>query len=281
MNKDYSQRIKNMALKAGRIALDLYPKSQPALKQDCSVITKADLAISRLVHEELSDLLKTSEHILIEEEDKDRALYFDQTLLQKTPFIWSIDPIDGTRLYANHVPFFGISIGLSKNLRPWMGAVYFPLLEELFFCDGSKAFFIQNAFSRKENRKLIKPIDQTITHHSLLMCDDSIFKNFEWDYKDCQLIISSCATVDLCWPSMGRACGALFRSCLWDFAGSWPIFQAAGLDLRSFNSGAVLERLDADKFNFPKKPWELKDYYILSSRRNYDVIKQKLKPLYR
>ncbi len=268
-----------MAFKAGQIALLFYQKSQPALKQDCSVITKADLAISKLVHEELSDLLDTKEHILIEEEDKKRAYYLDKNLLQKTPYIWSIDPIDGTRLYANQVPLFGISIGLLKNSRPWMGAVYFPLLGELFFCDGKNAFFIQNVFSKKEHKRVIKPIDQRITHHSLLMCDDSIFKVFKWDYKDCQLIISSCASVDLCWPSIGRACGALFKSCLWDFAGSWPIFRAAGLNLRSLNSGTIFEQLDADKFDYQKKPWEVKEYYILSSERNYEIIKRKLKSL--
>ncbi len=277
--REYSQRIKKMAQKAGEIAVSLYQKSQPKLKPDHSVITKADLAISKMVHEQLADLLKDSQHILIEEEDPKKLSYLKHDLLKKTPYVWSIDPIDGTRLYANHVPFFGISIGLMENLRPWMGAVYFPLLGELFFCDGQKTFFIQNAFSKKEKKTVIKPVDQEINHRSLLFCDDSVFKKFKWDYQDCQLMISSCATVDLAWPSIGRGCGALFKSCLWDFAGSWPIFKAAGLDLRSFKTGEILDQLKADTFDHEGKPWEVKDYYILSSPQNYTVIKQKLKPL--
>ncbi len=263
---------------AGQLSLQLIDQSEPRLKGDRSVITKTDTAVSELARVHLADLLSSGDHILIDEEDPDVAQYLDQNILDKTTYIWSIDPIDGTRLYANKIPTYGLSIGLLKNLRPWMGIVYFPLLNELFYCDGEKSYFVQNAFAKDEKRQVIKPVDENITSRSIFFMDDLIFRDFDWDYKDCQAMMQTCAVVDLCWPSIGRACGSIFRSHLWDFAGSWPIFLSAGLNLRSMKTGQILDKVDTNFFEKDKRPWKTKDYYILSSERNYSIIKNKLTP---
>ena len=83
--------------------------------------------------------------------------YLDQKRLDQTSFIWALDPIDGTRLYANRMPLFGISIGLIKDLKPWLGVVYFPMLKELFYCDGTEAYFVQDAFGPQETKTRIVP----------------------------------------------------------------------------------------------------------------------------
>ena len=75
----------------------------------------------------------------------------------ESSLIWAVDPIDGTRLYANRMPLFGISIGLIKDLKPWLGAVYFPMLKELFYCDGTEAYFVQDAFGAQELKTRIVP----------------------------------------------------------------------------------------------------------------------------
>jgi len=276
MREHYYKIIEDFVEEAGEIALDLIDDSQPAFKKDHSIITKADKAISALAHRRLADILQTPGHILIDEEDPAIAKYFEQNLLNKTPFIWALDPIDATRSYANRMPQYGISIGLIKDLKPWLGAVYFPSLKELFYCDGDQSYFVQNAFSADEKRTIIKPVDQEITGQSVLLCNDGFFRKFNWDYKDCHVMIQACAAVELCWPAIGRGCGAVFRSSLWDFAGSWPIIQSAGLALRSFESGQVLDRLELDFFTPDAVTWKLKEYQVLSSERNYQIIKKKI-----
>jgi len=276
MREKYYKIIEDFVEEAGEIALDLIEDSQPAFKKDHSIITKADKAISELAHRHLADILQTPGHILIDEEDPLIAKYFDQNLLNKTPFIWALDPIDATRSYANRMSQYGISIGLIKDLKPWLGAVYFPSLQELFYCDGDHSYFVQNAFSADEKKTIISPIDQEITGQSILLCNDGFFKKFDWDYKDCHVMIQACAAVELCWPTIGRGCGAVFRSSLWDFAGSWPIIQSAGLALRSFESGQVLDRLELDFFNRDGATWKLKEYQVLSSERNYPILKKKI-----
>ena len=48
-------------------------------------------------------------------------------------YFWYIDPIDGTANYANHIPFFSVSIALTdRDMNPLVGVVYNPATNELF-----------------------------------------------------------------------------------------------------------------------------------------------------
>ncbi|MEI7997907.1 MAG: inositol monophosphatase family protein [Candidatus Omnitrophota bacterium] len=261
---------------AGGVALKHLEKSKPTLKKDASVITLADKEISRLCRKKLQKILQDPAHLLIDEEDPHIALYLDQGRLDKTSFLWALDPIDGTRLYANRMPMFGISLGLMKDLKPWLGVVYFPLLKELFYCDGRNAYFVQNAFSLKQKEMRIKPIDQQLSPKSIFFCNDTFFNKFGWADKDFHIMINACAVVNLLWPAIGRGVGCFLRANLWDFAGCWPIIQKAGFDFRSVKTGKVINSVHVDLFNSSPKPWELKEYYLISSKKNYFLIKSKI-----
>ena len=279
MREKYLSRMKHIAFMGGKIALELISSSNHCLKPDKSVLTKADVEISNLSHSVISDLLKTSDHILIDEENIESTEYFDQSHFEDTPFIWVIDPIDGTRAFSNRMPNFGISISLLKDLKPWLGVVYFPMLGELFYSDGKKSFFVQNAFTECEQTQLISPIDHQISSQSIFMCNDSFFEKFDWDSSDCQLMNPLCAVLSLCWPTIGRGCGAFFGAHIWDFAGSWPIFLSAGLDLRSYQTGNEITQLDIALFaRESKDPWKLKEHYILSSEQNFSLLREKIIP---
>ena len=267
----------SFVFEAGRMAVKTMGDGQASLKKDNSVITKADKDISKLAKEMLRDLTLTSQHIIIEEEDPDNGDYLRDDVLRQVPYLWLIDPVDGSRNYALGMPNFGISIGIMKDLKPWMGAVYFPLLSEFFYCDGEKAYFVKEAFTATEKKILIKPVDQKISSAAIFLCFDRFFKEFTWDHKDCRLMIQSCAAIDMCWPSVGRGCGSMLRCSLWDFAGAWPIAIKAGLDLRSLTTGRVLDKVSADVFDNKKSPWKLKDFYVLSSPRNFSLLKERIK----
>ena len=310
MNTDgLIERMIAIVAEGGRLALSLINDSAPSLKPDRSVLTKADGAVSRMARERLADLLQTGEHILVDEEDENNAQYFRPEIFNpapqkspvlrpvmeqcgasgrahgapafrpggttQTPFIWSIDPIDGTRPYSNRMPLFGVSLGLLKERRPFLGVVYFPSLGELFVADGKNAYFVEKAFTSQEKRTEIVPLDQTITPQSVYFISDNFFKNFSWDYGCCPIMAPSCAVVDLCWPSIGRGCGCFFNANLWDFAGAWPILRAAGLDMRALTTGQVLEQIEREHLiGDAKKTWFLKDYFVVSSARNFPILQQ-------
>lgn len=271
--------ILRFAEEAGQIAMSHIHKSSPTLKRDSSVVTLADKKISRLAKNYFKKFLQTPGHVLLDEEDENKEKLLDNTALARAKYIWAVDPIDGTRIYANAMPAFGISVGLLKDLKPWLGVVYFPFLNELFYCDGKDSYFVKNAFQKNSKKTRIKPIDQTINSHSIFFLTDSFFKFFEWKSNDCHVIIPACAVVDLCWPTIGRGCGTLLRSYLWDFAGSWPIVLSAGLNLRSVSSGKVLTHVDEAFFSKTENPWRIKDHYIVSSEKNFPILQAKLKTL--
>lgn len=276
-SSDYLDLMLRFVRQGGAIALKNIHKSHPGLKADKTIVTKTDRAVSRLAHKMLKDVLSDADHILIDEEDPASVQYLDQARLKKAKYIWSVDPIDGTRLYANAIPTFGISIGLLKDLKPWMGVVYFPVLNELFFCDGKKSYFVEHAFSSKAKRKFITPIDQTISRQTIFFCNDTFFRKFTFDDPTFHVMIQACAVVNLLWPTVGRGCGCFLRSSLWDFAGSWPIVRSAGLELRRVRDGRILDELDLDLFKTEVKPWELKEHFLLSSSRNFKIIQSKIR----
>jgi len=271
----YLDCILSFAHEAGGIALDLISKSDPGLKKDHSIITLADKAISKLARERLKSFLQSPGHILIDEEEQAIVQYMDQGLLDKTPFIWALDPIDGTRLYANRMPLFGISLGLIKDLKPWLGVVYFPMLRELFYCDGTDAYFVQDAFGPNATKTRIVPLDEELSARSIFFCNDSFFNKFYWIDKDFNIMINACAVVNLCWPAIGRGVGSFLKCHLWDFAGCWPIIRRAGFALRRVSDGKVLDKLEVDLFN--REPlWNMKEYYLISSERNFQQILSKI-----
>ena len=271
----YIDRMLSFVREAGDIALDLMNNSDPGLKKDQTVITRADRAVSKLAREKLRDFLQSPGHMLVDEEEAGSVDYPDQERLDQTPFIWALDPIDGTRLYANRMPLFGISIGLIKDLKPWLGVVYFPKLKELFYCDGQEAYFVQDAFAPQERKIRIAPLDEEISARSLFFCNDTFFEKFYWNDKDFHIMIHACAVVNLCWPSVGRGMGCFLRCHLWDFAGSWPIIRRAGLDFRRITDGMVLDKVEAGLFHREPR-WHMKEYYLISSQRNFNQILSKI-----
>jgi myo-inositol-1(or 4)-monophosphatase len=49
-----------------------------------------------------------------------------------SPFRWIVDPLDGTTNYAHGYPCFCTSIALELEKEVVLGAIYDPLLDELF-----------------------------------------------------------------------------------------------------------------------------------------------------
>ncbi|HRZ40506.1 MAG TPA: inositol monophosphatase family protein [Candidatus Omnitrophota bacterium] len=270
----YLKLMFDVVRQAGRVSLEMIEESKASLKADDSVVTAADHAVSLIVRERLDEYVRSGQHILIDEEDPKRLEYRDQSLLEKVPFIWVLDPVDGTRLYANRIPLYGVSIGLLKDLKPWLGVVYFPMLKELFYCDGTRSFFLTGAFTPEQKRQEIETVDAEISSKSLFMLSDHFFKDHDWAYTDCRFLVSACAVVNLCWPAIGRACGSLDRSNIWDFGGAWPIARSAGLELRHFETGKVFDRLDISAFEPQEGSWRFAQYHILSSERNFELLRR-------
>ncbi len=270
----FEERLRPLLREAGEAALSLQDRCRPRLKPDRSVVTDADMVVSRILREGFSDVLREDGHLWIDEEDPRKPDPWPEMGARRR-YLWTVDPIDGTRAYANRLPLYGISLGVLKEMRPWLGAVYLPALQELFWCDGTETVLVQGAFSPAERRTPIVPVKRGIDARSIFYATDLFLRCYEWDPGLCQLALPACAVMDLCWPASGRGCGAFFNAHLWDFAGSWPIFRAAGMDLREIETGDVFDRLRPEVFQHGTgRPWRLRGHFLLSSEEDFLSIRR-------
>ena len=105
------------------------------------------------------ELSRKSSKDLVTETDKRVEDYIISRILDKFPshdifgeetgttdkgssYTWIIDPIDGTTSFVHGQPFFSVSIALYKNKLPLAGAVYAPVLDELFTAEKGAGSFL-------------------------------------------------------------------------------------------------------------------------------------------
>jgi len=87
-------------------------------KHDASLVTNADHEVDRLIRDGLRAAFP-DHAVLTEESGLHRA--------PESPFVWAVDPLDGTRAYAKGIPGFSVMIGLLKDGAPYLGLVADPL----------------------------------------------------------------------------------------------------------------------------------------------------------
>lgn len=110
---------------AGELALEHFrAPARHWYKGPGQVLTEADLAVDRLLRDMLLGA-RPDDAWLSEETPDDRAR------LERRR-VWVVDPIDGTRAFADRVPEFSISIALVVEGEPALGAVLNPATDELF-----------------------------------------------------------------------------------------------------------------------------------------------------
>jgi len=92
------------------------------LKADRSPVTAVDRAVNAFLKRELSTLLPESGW-LSEESDDDRTRL-------ASPFVWIVDPIDGTKQLVGGIPEVAISFGLAARGRVVAAAIVNPMTGE-------------------------------------------------------------------------------------------------------------------------------------------------------
>ena len=73
-----------------------------------------------------------------------------------SPYVWVLDPIDGTKSFISGLPMWGTLIGLKHNGQPCYGMMSQPFTRERFFGDGQAAHWTGPAHrgQGQERRKL-------------------------------------------------------------------------------------------------------------------------------
>ena len=116
-------RARAAVIEAGRIAMGHFRRPHESWhKGPGQIVTEADLAVDRFLK---AELCRADEGWLSEETADDRCRL-------TTRDVWIVDPIDGTRSFAEGVAEFTISAALVREGEPVLGLVLNPATEELF-----------------------------------------------------------------------------------------------------------------------------------------------------
>ncbi|ABS62253.1 Inositol-phosphate phosphatase [Parvibaculum lavamentivorans DS-1] len=118
--------LKDVVREAGALAMRYYQTDlrKWSKAHDDTPVTEADIAVNDLLRSRLMGARPDYGWLSEETEDDDSRL--------SRPFVWVVDPIDGTRAFAKGKPHFAISAALVAEGRPLLAALFNPATGEFF-----------------------------------------------------------------------------------------------------------------------------------------------------
>lgn len=119
--EEYLNFAKEIAYEAGNIMLKYFTQDNGAsYKQDNTIVTIADKEINEYLIKKVIE--KYPDHSVDGEEES----------FNKSNYVWVCDPIDGTAMYARHLPVAVFSLALVIDGVPEIGVVYDPFTKNLY-----------------------------------------------------------------------------------------------------------------------------------------------------
>ena len=185
-----------------------------------NIVTTMDTQIQDFILTRLKEILPEAK--IIAEENEVHS--FDNG------YVWVVDPIDGTTNYAYDCKHSCISIALLYKSEGYIGVVYNPYLDELFYAKKDEGSYLNEKPIHVTNNKL---------SNSLIIMGTSPYRKDKADYTfdiAKRLFIngrdirrSGSAVLDLCYVACGRY-DAFFEADLavWDRAAASLIISEAG-----------------------------------------------------
>lgn len=144
---------------------------------------------------------------------------------------WIVDPIDGTVNFAHGIPICCVSIGIEQAGEMILGAVYNPLMNELYFAEkGSGATLNGKPIHVSNTNKVSASCLATGFPYSYPTHSEGPLPVFEKLIRAGVAVRRlGSAALDLCWVAAGRFDGYYEHSLnAWDSAAGFLIVEEAG-----------------------------------------------------
>ena len=185
------------------------------------LVTEADHASEKAIFKVIQAAFPT--HFILSEETGE--------IKQESNIKWIIDPIDGTINFANGIPICCVSIGVEENGKMILGAVYNPMMNELFVAERGQGATLNGTKIK------VSPKDNLLS--------SCLVTGFPYQYLDAtngplqifdKLIRKAIpvrrlgsAAIDLCWTAAGRFDGFYEHKLqAWDSAAGFLMVEEAG-----------------------------------------------------
>ena len=119
--REYLEFGKEVAYEAGKIMMKYFKEdNQAKYKFDETIVTKADTEIN-------SYLIKR-----VKESFPDHSVDGEEEQFGKSKYVWVCDPVDGTAMYARHIPIAVFSLALVIDGVPTVGVIYDAFTDNLY-----------------------------------------------------------------------------------------------------------------------------------------------------
>jgi len=236
MNTWDRTHVERLLVECGRVALRYYENPPTEYKRDRSPVTKADREIEELLGESFDRPSEGSYLIGEETVEKRDGSYIDAAFGATA---WVVDPIDGTALYANHLPCWGVSVGFMERGTLTEGAIYFPLDDELFITEGGAVLH-----GKPGSLARIEAVRRPYSHGGIIAITQEIAR-YEGIEVANPVYAGGSAVYPLTQLLLGRFIAYIGQLNLWDVAGCLPLLRNGGFDLRLEDGTAVTGVVDA------------------------------------
>ncbi len=260
--------ILELLCECGRVGLHYFRKNEWHLKQDGSLVTRADIEIEKLLTDTLerpaSGIRIIGEETISSHDDQ----YIKKALSGTT---WVVDPIDGTASYAHGLAYWGTSIGLMQNGKLVAGGLVLPAVGELFLTDGQHLYWVQDLDlnSRADQRCKLAPLEpqpQALSEGGMIALGQRFVKNSTFPFNN-PIYASCCAINSISYLLLGRYMAYIGHMKLWDLAAGLPMLLASGFEAMLINGTPLTNQINDDCFQLdPKSPhrWALNNTCIFA-----------------
>ena len=220
-----------MAVSAGKLARQLWSKPrQISHKGFRDLVTDADFAAQHLITDAIQ--AQFPNHGFLTEEE-------DSRLPESGPFIWIVDPIDGTTNYSRQIPEFCISIAAclphDGGFTPVAAAIYDPMRQELFSAAQGQGATLQIGAEPRRTLQVSSVADPA----EAVLCLDWSSSNTtrasilellnQLAQKSFTVRAIGTAVLAMAWVAAGRVDAYLnLRLRPWDVAGALLLVQESG-----------------------------------------------------
>lgn len=106
-------------------------------------VTAADVAANQYILENLQASLSTQDFGYLSEETYKSLSQGAQDLLIQQPWVWIIDPLDGTRDFIDKTGEYAVHIALVHQGRPILAVVAWPEAEKLYYATLGGGTFVE------------------------------------------------------------------------------------------------------------------------------------------
>lgn len=214
--------IQAVAREAGALLRErLHDRHIVQYKGEINLVTEADRLSESLIVERIRR--EFPGHDILTEESPETA--------NGSRFRWIIDPLDGTTNYAHGYPVFCVSIALEVKGVIMLGAVYNPMLDELFTAEkGAGAFLNGRRLTVSRTETLSRGLLATGFPYDIREDRNNNINYFKVMALSAQAVRrAGSAALDLAYIAAGRFDGFWELKLMpWDTAAGWLLVEEAG-----------------------------------------------------